>query len=68
MTLGFLTLLIKILACIPIDRYKKIGTICVSDTCLAAQTAQSLALEGLEVYPTSVRLNQQQLKTQTTVQ
>jgi hypothetical protein len=68
MTLGFLTLLIKILACIPIDRYKKIGTICVNDTCLAAQTAQSLALEGLEVYPTSVRLNQQQLKTQTTVQ
>jgi hypothetical protein len=29
MTLGFPTLLIKILACIPIDRYKKIGTIYV---------------------------------------
>jgi hypothetical protein len=34
MTLGFPTLLIKILACIPMDRYKKIGTICVKDTCL----------------------------------
>jgi hypothetical protein len=34
MTLGFPTLLIKILACIPIDRYKKIGTICIKDTCL----------------------------------
>jgi hypothetical protein len=33
-----------------------------------AQTAQNLALEGLEVYPTLVRLNQQQLETQTTVQ
>jgi hypothetical protein len=32
MTLGFPTLPIKILACIPIDRYKKIGTICVKDT------------------------------------
>jgi hypothetical protein len=48
MTLGFSTLPIKILACIPKDRYKKI---CVKDTCLAAQTAQSLALEGLEDYP-----------------
>jgi hypothetical protein len=65
MTLGFPTLLIKILACIPIDRYKKIGTICIKDTCLAAQR---LALEGLEVYPTLVRLNQQQPETQTMVQ
>jgi hypothetical protein len=55
MTLGFPTLLIKILACISIDRYKKIGTIFIKDTCLAAQ---SLALEGLEVYPMLVRLNQ----------
>jgi hypothetical protein len=68
MTLGFPTLLIKILACIPIDRYKKIGTICIKDTCLAAQTAQSLALKGLEDYPTSAHLNQWQLDTQTTVQ
>jgi hypothetical protein len=55
MTLGFPTLLIKILACILIDRYKKISTIYVKDT---AQTDQSLAFEGLEVYPMSVRLNQ----------
>jgi hypothetical protein len=34
MTLGFPTLPIKILACISIDRYKKIGTICVKNTCL----------------------------------
>jgi hypothetical protein len=34
MTLGFPTLPTKILACIPIDRYKKIGTIYVKDTCL----------------------------------
>ncbi len=34
MILGFPTFLKKILACIPIDRYKKIGTICVKDTCL----------------------------------
>jgi hypothetical protein len=65
MTLGFPTLLIKILACISIDRYKKIGTIFIKDTCLAAQ---SLALESLEVYPMLVRLNQQQPETQTTVQ
>jgi hypothetical protein len=32
--LGFLTPPIKILACIHIDRYKKIGTICIKDTCL----------------------------------
>jgi hypothetical protein len=57
MTLGFPTLLIKILACIPIHRYKKIGTICVKDTCLAAQTAQSLALEGLDICPMLVCLN-----------
>jgi hypothetical protein len=68
MTLGFPTLLIKILACIPIDRYKKIGTISIKDTCLAAQTAQSLALEGLEVYPMLVHPNQRQSETQTTIQ
>jgi hypothetical protein len=63
MTLGFPTLLIKkILACIPIDRSKKIGTICVQDTCHAAQTAQSLALEDPKDYPTSARLNQWQPK------
>jgi hypothetical protein len=49
MTLGFPTLLIKILACIPTDRYKKIGTICVKDTCLriplaAARGPQSRCL------------------------
>jgi hypothetical protein len=68
MTLGFSTLLIKILACISIDRYKKIGTICIKDTSLATQTAQSLALEGLKVYPTLVRLNQWQPETQTIIQ
>jgi hypothetical protein len=68
MTLGFPTLLIKILACIPIDRYKKIGTICIKDTYLAAQTAQSLALDGLEDYSTSACLNQRQPETQTIVQ
>jgi hypothetical protein len=68
MTLGFPTLLIKKLACIPIDRYKKIGTISIKDTCLAAQTAQSLALEGLEVYPTLAHLNQRQPETQTIIQ
>jgi hypothetical protein len=65
MTLGFPTLLIKILACIPIDRYKKIGIICAKDSCLAAQ---SLALEGLNVYPMLVCLNQRQPETQTIVQ
>jgi hypothetical protein len=30
------------------------------DTCLTAQTAQSLTLEGLEDYPASTRLNQRQ--------
>jgi hypothetical protein len=34
MTLGFPTILVAILAYIPIDRYKKIGTICIKDTCL----------------------------------
>jgi hypothetical protein len=38
------------------------------DTSLAAQTAQSLALEGLKVYPTSARLNQWQPETHTMVQ
>jgi hypothetical protein len=68
MTLGFPTLMIKILACILIDRYKKIGIICVKDTCLTTQTTQSLSLQGLEDYPTSARLNQWQPKTQTIVQ
>jgi hypothetical protein len=39
MTLGFPTLMIKILACIPIVRYKKISTICVKDTCLRISLA-----------------------------
>jgi hypothetical protein len=68
MTLGFTTLPIKILACIPIDRYKKIVTICIKNTCLATQTSQSLALVGLEDYPTSARLNQRQPESQTIVQ
>jgi hypothetical protein len=68
MALGFPTILIKILACIPIDRYKKIGIICIKDTFLASQITQSLALEGLEDYPISVRLNQRQWETQTTVE
>jgi hypothetical protein len=36
---------------------ERIGVIDQGFTCLAAQIAQSLALEGLENYPTSVRLN-----------
>jgi hypothetical protein len=48
----------KILACIPIDRYKKIGTMCFMDTCFAAQTAQNLPLADLEDYPMSPHLNQ----------
>jgi hypothetical protein len=47
---------------------QEIGTICLKDTCLAAQTTQSLAIEGLELYPMSVRLNQLQPETQTIVQ
>jgi hypothetical protein len=49
MTLGFPTLLIKILACIPIDRYKKIGTICTKDTChqILLAVAQYLQSRGL---------------------
>jgi hypothetical protein len=35
---------------------KEIGAIDQGFTCLAAQIAQSLALEGLENYPTSARL------------
>jgi hypothetical protein len=54
MTLGFPTILAKILACIPIDRYKKIGTICIKDTCLqislaAAQYLQSRGLRNSSV-------------------
>jgi hypothetical protein len=37
-------------------RKKRIGAIDQGFTCLAAQIAQSLALEGLENYPTSARL------------
>jgi hypothetical protein len=49
MTLGFPIIPTTILACIPIDRYKEIGTICVKDTCLqlllaAAQDIQSRGL------------------------
>jgi hypothetical protein len=49
MTLGFPVLPIKILACIPIDRYKKIGTICIKDTCLQIPfaTASDLQSRGL---------------------
>jgi hypothetical protein len=49
MTLGFSTLLIKILGCIPIDRYKKIGTICIKDTFLQIPlaAAQDLQSQGL---------------------
>jgi hypothetical protein len=32
MTLGFPTLLIKVVACVPRDRYKEIGIICAKDT------------------------------------
>jgi hypothetical protein len=46
MTLGFPTLLIKILACIPIDRYKKIGTICVKDTCFKIPFAAARGLRS----------------------
>jgi hypothetical protein len=35
---------------------ERIGSIDQGFTCLAAQIAQSLALEGLENYPTSARL------------
>jgi hypothetical protein len=49
MTLGLPTLPIKdkkILACIPIDRYKKIGTICVKDTCLRISLAAARGLRN----------------------
>jgi hypothetical protein len=46
MTLGFPTLPIKILACIPIDRYKKIGTICIKDTCLRILLAAAPGLRS----------------------
>jgi hypothetical protein len=45
MTLEYPTLLIKILACIPIDRYKKIGTICIKDTCLRISLAAARGLQ-----------------------
>jgi hypothetical protein len=34
-----------------------VGAVDQGFTCLATQIAQSLSLEGLENYPTSVRLN-----------
>jgi hypothetical protein len=46
MTLGFPTLPIKILACIPIDRYKKIGIICIKDTCLRIPLAAARVLQS----------------------
>jgi hypothetical protein len=46
MTLGFPTLLTKILACISIDRYKKIGTIYVKDTCLQIPLATAQGLRS----------------------
>jgi hypothetical protein len=46
MTLGFPTLSIKILACTPIDRYKKIGTICVKDTLLRIPLAVARGLRS----------------------
>jgi hypothetical protein len=49
MTLGFPTIQTKILACIPIDRYKKISTIYIKDTCLQIPLAatQDLQSRGL---------------------
>jgi hypothetical protein len=49
MTLGFQTLPIKILACIPKDRYKKIGTIYVKDTCLQIPFAATRCLGSSSV-------------------
>jgi hypothetical protein len=46
MTLGFTTILTKILACTPIDRYKKIGTICIKDTCLQILLADARYLQS----------------------
>jgi hypothetical protein len=43
-----------------ISKHCEKGIVCAIDqgfTCLAAQIAQSLALKGLENYPTSTRLN-----------
>ncbi len=53
MTLGFPTPPIKVLACIPIGRYKKIGTICIKDTCLqiSLAAAQDLQSRGLANSP-----------------
>jgi hypothetical protein len=46
MTLRFPTIPIKIVACIPIDRYKKIGIICVKDTCLQIPLAAARDLQS----------------------
>jgi hypothetical protein len=45
MILGFPTLPIKILACIHIDRYKKIGTMFIKDTCLQIPFAAARDLQ-----------------------
>ncbi len=44
-----------------------IGAIDQGFTCLAARTAQNLPLEGLEDYPTSTRLINDNQKQQTTL-
>jgi hypothetical protein len=49
MTLGFQTILTKILACIPIYRYKKIGTICINDTCLQIPLAVARYLQSRDL-------------------
>jgi hypothetical protein len=63
MTLGIPTLPIKILARIPIDRYKKIGTICVKDTCLRIPlvAARDLQNRGLGNSPAARSLRDDQL-------
>jgi hypothetical protein len=47
MTLGFPIIQATILACILIDGYKKIGTICVKDTCLQIMLAAARDLQSL---------------------
>jgi hypothetical protein len=46
MTLELPTIPTKILVCIPIDRYKKIGTICIKDTCLQILVAAARYLQS----------------------
>jgi hypothetical protein len=57
MTLGFPTLLIKIQACIPIDRYKKIGTICVKHTFPRILLALYVTIDSPEINNTH-KINQ----------